>query len=257
MSTPIDKKTKLNNKMCPTEDVDIRAIERVSYRSAVGSLMYAMTRTRPDLSFFLSLVSRFQSNPGEEHWKTIKRIIRYLKGTMIYTLTYKGGTEIAIEGYSDANYLEDSDDAKSTSGYVFMLGRGAVSWKSKKQDIVALSTMESEYVACCRVAKEVVWIKKFLNQLNCHPLRYEAVRIFCNNTAAICVSKEPRFHKNSAHIKLYFYHLRNEVRLKEIEINYISTDLMIAKPLTKGVVPNVFVRHVREMEMRKSEEERM
>ncbi|KAL4183097.1 hypothetical protein AMTRI_Chr11g96500 [Amborella trichopoda] len=257
MSTPIDKKTKLSNKMCPTENIDIGAMERVAYRSAVGSLMYAMTGIRPNLSFVMSLVSGFQKNPREEHWKAVKRILRYLKGAMNYALTYKGRTEIAIDGYSDASYLADPDDAKSTSGYVFMLGGGAVSWKSKKQDIVALSTMESEYVACCLAAKEAVWIKNFINQLNFYPIRCEAVRIFYDNTVAICISKEPWFHKNFKHIKPYFYHLRNEVRLKEIEISYIFTYLMITDPLTKEVVPNIFVRHVRAMGMRESEEEKI
>ncbi|KAL4192642.1 hypothetical protein AMTRI_Chr06g173090 [Amborella trichopoda] len=118
--------------------------------------MYTMTGTRPDLSSVMSLVSRFQSNLRDEHWKAVKRILRYLKGIMNYALTYKGGTEITIEGYSDASYLADPDDAKCTSGYVFMLGGGAVSWKSKKQDIVSLSTMEFEYVACCIAAKEAM-----------------------------------------------------------------------------------------------------
>ncbi|KAL4199058.1 hypothetical protein AMTRI_Chr03g49260 [Amborella trichopoda] len=230
MFTPIDKKTKLSNKMCPTEVMDIRAMERVTDRSAVGFLMYSMTGTRPDLSFVMSLVSRFQSNPGDEHWKA---------------------------GYLDASYLADPDDAKSISGYMFMLGGGEIFWKSKKQDIVALSTLESDYVACCLAAKEAVWIKKFLNQLNFHLVCCEAVQIFCDNTTAIYVSKEPRFHKISRHMKPYFYHLRNKVRLNEIEISYISTDLMIANPLTKGVVPNIFVRHVREMGMKESEEERV
>ncbi|KAL4188208.1 hypothetical protein AMTRI_Chr09g42940 [Amborella trichopoda] len=238
MSTPIDKKTKLSNKMCSTEDMNIRAMERVPYRSAVGSLMYAMTGTRLDLSFVMILVSRFQSNPGEEHWKAVKRILKYFLCTYIQRVT-------------------DPNDAKSTSGYVFMLGGGVVSWKPKKQDIVALSTMEAEYVACCLAAKEAVWIKKFLNQLSFHPVRCEAVRILCDNMAAICIFKELCFHKNSKHIKPYFYHLRNEVRMREIEISYISTDLMIADPLTKGVAPNVFVRHVSEMGMRESGEERM
>ncbi|KAL4178513.1 hypothetical protein AMTRI_Chr13g115410 [Amborella trichopoda] len=224
MSTPINKKTKLSNKMCPTEDMDIKVMKRVSYRSTVGSLMYPMTGTMLDLSFIMSLVSRFQSNPGEEHWKALSR---------------------------------GSDDANSTSWYVFMLGGGAVSWKSKKQDIVALSTMESEYVTCCLAANEAMWIKKFLNQLNFHLIHCEAVRIFRDNTTAICVSKELRFHKNSKHIKPYFYHLRNEMRLKEIEIIYISTDLMFADTLTKGVVPNILVRPVKEMGLRESDEERM
>ncbi|KAL4203461.1 hypothetical protein AMTRI_Chr01g104090 [Amborella trichopoda] len=257
MSTPIDKKTKLSNKMCSTEEMDIRATVRVPNRRAGGSFTYFMTRPRPDMSFVMSLVSRFQSNPRVEHWQAVKIIFRYLKGTMNYALTYKGGTEITIDGYSDASYLADPDDAKSTSRYVFILGGGAVSWKSKKQDIVALSTMESEFMACCLAVKEAMWIKKFLNQLNFHHVRCEAVQIFCDNTTAIYISKQPQFHKNSKHIKPYFYHLRNEVRLKEIEISYISIDLMIADPLTKGVVLDVFVKHVREMGMRESEKDRM
>ncbi|KAL4193928.1 hypothetical protein AMTRI_Chr06g201690 [Amborella trichopoda] len=118
--------------------------------------MYTRLGTRPNFSFAMSLISRFQSNPGMEHWKAIKRALRYLKGTVNYALTYKGGSDIHIQGYSNANYLGDLDESKSTSGYIFMLSGGVVSWCSKKHDIVALSIMESEYVACYFATKEAI-----------------------------------------------------------------------------------------------------
>ena len=117
-------------------------MSKVPYASAIGSLMYAMLCTRPDICFAIGMVSCYQSNPGLAHWRAVKRILRYLRGTSDHALCYHGG-DLRLTGYSDADWASDKDECKSTSGYAFILGGGAVSWCSKKQSCIALSTMES------------------------------------------------------------------------------------------------------------------
>ncbi|KAL4280040.1 hypothetical protein GQ457_03G019540 [Hibiscus cannabinus] len=133
--------------------------------SAIGSIMYAMICTRPDLSYALSMTSRYQTNPGEGHWTAVKNILKYLRRTKDVFLVYGGEEELRIKGYTDASFQTDKDDSRSQSGFVFCLNGVVVSWKSSKQDIVADSTTEAEYIA----ASEVVWIKKFITGLGVIP----------------------------------------------------------------------------------------
>ena len=129
-------------------DEDIEKMKEVPYASAVGSIMYAMLCTRPDVALAISMAGRFQSNPGKEHWMTVKGILKYLKRTKDMSLVYGGmEEELAVMGYVDASFDSDPDDSKSQSGYVFMLNGGAVSWRSGKQSSIAQSTMETEYMA--------------------------------------------------------------------------------------------------------------
>ncbi|XP_075083452.1 secreted RxLR effector protein 161-like [Nicotiana tabacum] len=140
-------------------------MKAVPYASAVGSLMYAMLCTRPDICFVVSMVSRFQSNPGREHWTAVKHIIKYLKRIRDYMLVYHSG-DLAPIGYTDSDFQSDRDSRKSTSRYVFTLGGGAISWRSIKQSCAADSTMEAEYMAASEAAKEVVWLGNFLKEHN-------------------------------------------------------------------------------------------
>ena len=133
--------------MCPKTQAEIESMARVPYANAIGSLMYAMLCTCPDICFAVELVSRFQSNPRLAHWKAVKRILRYLRETADYMLCYQG-KDLRLREYSDADWAGDLDKRKSTFSYTFLLGGGAITWCSKKQSCVALSTMESEYVAC-------------------------------------------------------------------------------------------------------------
>lgn len=140
VDTPIEKGHKLSQDLCPKTNQEKEQMARVPYASAVGKLMYAMMCTRPDISFAVGMVSWFQSNPGFAHWVVVKRILRYLRSTMDYMLCYQGG-ELLLQGYSDADWASDLDERKSTTGYNFLLCGGAISWLSKKQPCVALSTM--------------------------------------------------------------------------------------------------------------------
>jgi hypothetical protein len=126
--------------------------------------MYIMNCTRPDIAYSVSKLSRYTSNPGEDHWKAIVRVLRYLKYTLNYGVHYTRYLVI-LEGYSDANWISDTNDTKSTSGYVFTLGGAAVSWKSSKQTCIAKSTMESEFIALDKARKEAGWLRHFLEDM--------------------------------------------------------------------------------------------
>ena len=143
-------------------------MSRVPYASTVESLMYAMLCTRPDICFVVGIVSRFQSKPGPDHWMAVKHIFKYLKRMRDNMLIYSGGDLIPV-GYTDSDFQSDSDSRKSISGAVFTIKRGAVICWSIKQSCIADSTMEAEYVAACEAAKEAVWLRQFLLDLEVVP----------------------------------------------------------------------------------------
>ena len=140
-------------------------MKAVQYASAVGSIQYAQICTRPDLAFIIEILGRYQSNPGQAHWIMVKKALRYVQGTKGLMLTYRKSDSLEIEGYSDADFAGDIDDRKSTSGYVFTLAGGAISWKSSKQSVTASSMMYAEFVACYDASRQVEWLKKFISDL--------------------------------------------------------------------------------------------
>ncbi|KAK2972394.1 hypothetical protein RJ640_010831 [Escallonia rubra] len=180
-------------------------MNRIPYANAVGAIMYTMTCTRPDVAYALGVTSRYQADPGEEHWKVVKTILKYLRRTKDQFLIY-GDSDLKIEGYTDASFASDKDDSKSISGYVFTLNGGAVSSKSSKQATVADSVTEAEYIAASEAAKEAVWMKKFISELSVVPSIEESVPLLCDNTGAIAQAKEARSHQKSKH-GLRRYHL--------------------------------------------------
>ncbi|XP_037496457.1 secreted RxLR effector protein 161-like [Jatropha curcas] len=133
---------------CPQNDLERKEMESIPYASIAGSLMYVQTCTRPDISFTVGMLRRYQSNFGMDHWKAAKKILRYLQGTKDHILTYRKSTHLEVVGYSDSNYASCVDSRKSTFGYLFFLAKRAVSWKSRKQSVIATSTIEAEFVAC-------------------------------------------------------------------------------------------------------------
>ena len=140
---PIQKGDKLSLMKCPKNDVERKDMESIPYASVVGSLMYLQTCTRPDISYVVGMLGRYQSNPGIDHWKAAKKVLRYLQGTKNYMLTYKRSNHLEVIGYSDSDFDGCLDIRKSTFGYLFLLVEGAVSWKSAKQTFIASSTMEA------------------------------------------------------------------------------------------------------------------
>ena len=157
-------------------------MSRIPYASTIGSIMYAMLCTRPDVAYALSMTSRFQSDPGESHWTAFKNILKYLRRSKDVFLVYGGQEEeLVLSGYTDAGFQSDHDDFRSQSGFVFCLNGGDVSWRSSKQDTVADSTTESEYIAASNVAKEAVWLKKFIIGFDVVQSLANPVDLYCDN----------------------------------------------------------------------------
>ncbi|PKI75854.1 hypothetical protein CRG98_003769 [Punica granatum] len=146
------------------------------------------------------MTSRYQSDPGERHWITVKNILKYLLRTKEMFLVYGDEEELVVRGYTDASFQFNKDDSRSQSGYVFCLNGGAVSWKSSKQETVADSTTEAEYITASNAAKEAVWIKKFVTELAVVPSIADPVELYCDNNGAIMLAKEPRSHQRSKQI---------------------------------------------------------
>ena len=145
---PVVKGDKFGKSQCPQTELECNQMKNIPYASAVGSLMYAQVCTRPDIAYVVSVLGRYLSNPGEAHWVAAKKVMRYLQGTKDFMLTYRRTDSLDVVGYTDTDFAGCLDDLKSTSGYVFVMAGGAISWKSVKQTLTASSTMQAEYVAC-------------------------------------------------------------------------------------------------------------
>ena len=212
---------------------------RLNYQSAVGSLMYAMLGTRPDIAFAVSVVSRYASNPDEAHWKAVKRIFRYLSGTKDWHLVFRGALK-PLSGYTDADWVGDQDTRRSTSGYVFDVGSAAISWSSKRQPTVALSSCEAEYIGQTQATKEAVWLRGLLDQLNPSAKCTQAVIIYCDNQGAIALAKNPQFHARTKHIDIQHHYVREQVTAGTVALEYVPTDQQVADGLTKALPRDKF-----------------
>jgi hypothetical protein len=159
-------------------------MSKVPYASAIGSIMYAMISTRPDVSYALSARSRYQSDPGESHWTAVKNILKYFRRTKDVFLVYGGEEELTVTVYTNASFQTDKDDSKSQSGFVVTLNGGAVRWKSSKQDTMADTTREAEYIAASEATKGGVWMTKFFRAW-CVSECVQPIDLYCDNNGAI------------------------------------------------------------------------
>ena len=202
------------------------------YRSAVGSLMFAMVATRPDLAFSVSEVSRFMDKPGSEHWTQVKRILKYLSTTKKLQLSYDGKQPLEVIAYSDADWATEVDKQRSQTGCIITLCGGAISWKSQCQKTVALSTVEAEYMALATTIQEVIWIRNLLKELG---FDTQTTTVYEDNMGAIAVSKNPEHHGRTKHIDVRYHFIRERIESSEISVTYCPTQLMTADMLTKGL----------------------
>ncbi|CAJ2658330.1 unnamed protein product [Trifolium pratense] len=230
VSTPLAGHLKLSSEQCPTSEKDKEDMKKkIPYASAVGSLMYAMVCTRPDIAHAVGVVSRFLSNPGKDHWQAVKWILRYLRGTSKVCLCFGGGDPV-LDGYTDADMAGDLDCRKSTSGYMMTFAEAAVSWQSRLQKCVALSTTEAEYIAATEAAKELLWMKKFLQELG---IEQEKFMLFCDSQSAIHLGKNPTFHSRSKHIEVRYHWIREALEMKSFSLEKIHTDENGSDMMTK------------------------
>lgn len=231
ISTPVNVSMKLAKSMNPKTEEQRKEMEKVPYRELVGSLMYLATSTRPDIAHIVSALGQYNNDPGEEHWKAAKRVLRYLKNTENRGLTYQKSNE-SLAGYSDADWAANVDDRRSYTGYAFTFAGAAINWISRKQKTVAMSTAEAEYVALSEATKEAIHLRRFLFEVLG---TVEATTIFCDNQSAGLMAKNPVFHERTKHIAIKYHFVREVIESKDIIVKYLPTEEMPADVLTKGL----------------------
>ncbi|KAL1294296.1 hypothetical protein AAHE18_19G132200 [Arachis hypogaea] len=222
MDTPIAKGDKFSLKQCSKNDLERTAMHDKPYASALGSLMYAQVCTRPDISFIVGVLDRYLSNLGMDHWIAVKR------------------KNLEIIGYSDSDFVGCQDSRHSTSGCIFILAGGAIAWKSNKQTLVASSIMEAEYVAYFEAYKHGIWLRNFVTELRIVDDIEKPLKIFCDNKSAVLYSNNNKSLTKSKHIDIKFLVVKEKIQEKQIFIEHIGTEYMLADPLTKGLIPKVF-----------------
>ena len=202
------------------------------YRKIVGSLI-DLTISRPDLSYTVGLESQFMQLPRKPHLDAVRRTLRYVSATLDYALFYEANTEVQLYGYTDADWAGSASDRRSTSGFMFSLGSATVTWSSKKQPTVALSTTEAEYRGAAVAACEVAWLEMLLIDLGIQV--QVPVVIYCDNLSSIQLARNPLFHARTKHIEVHYHFIRERVLDGDIDLTSVRTDEQVADIFTKAL----------------------
>ncbi|KAM1503465.1 hypothetical protein ACFX15_027859 [Malus domestica] len=224
-----------NERLCKNDGSE--AADESEYRKLVGSLLY-LTATRPYIMFGTSLLARFMHGPTKKHMGTARRVLRYIQGTMDFGIEYVKGKSAVLIGYCDSDWAGSIDDMKSTSGYAFNLGSGVFSWASVKQNTVALSTAEAEYVSAAEATSQAKWLRFVLEDFG--EEQVEPTVLMCDNTSAIAIAKNPVFHQKTRHISRKFHFIRDAIQENEIELVYCKSEEQMADILTKALPKEKF-----------------
>ena len=232
-NTPLPVGITLDGNMSPKTDSERAEMKDKPYRSVLRSVMWGQLATRPDLSFSVSLLARFQADPGIEHWRALLHVIGYIKNTIDYGLTYSRGHDISPTAFVDADYGGCRDTRRSTSGFVFLMAGGAVTWSSKRQATVALSTVEAEYVAMSRCAQQMAWMQNWLDEVEIiHSLPGV---IKGDNRGAIALTKNTKDHGKVKHIDIRHHYIRELFRANKITIEQVPSADNLADLFTKPI----------------------
>ncbi len=214
---------------------------RISYQSAVRSLMYIMLEIRLDIAYFIFVISRYVFNFTQTHWQVVKRIFRYLRETYQMKLMFREALK-SLEDYTNSNWADDQNIRRSISEYAFNVDSEVISWFSKRQSIVTLSICEVEYTGQTLTAKETIWLRNLMAQLTCDVEYSQAVMIYGDNQSVIALVKNSQFHARIKHIGIQTHFVREKVTEGLIDLIYILTDQMIVDDLTKSLIRDKFVQ---------------
>ncbi|XP_040383514.1 uncharacterized mitochondrial protein AtMg00810-like [Oryza brachyantha] len=207
------------------------------YRSIVGALQY-LTLTRPDLSYAVQQVCIHMHSPGDVHWTLVKRILRYVHGTMHKGLQLRRSSTPSLTTYSDADWAGCRDTRRSTSGFCVFFGDSLVSWSSKRQSVVSRSSAEAEYRGVANAAAECCWLRHLLGEL--HVKLEKATLVYCDNISAVYLSKNPVHHGRAKHVELDIHFVREKVAVGDIRVAHIPTRQQLADIMTKGLPTSLF-----------------
>ncbi|XP_028798944.1 uncharacterized protein LOC114754339 [Neltuma alba] len=208
------------------------------YRSIVGALQYA-TITRPEISFAVNKVCQFMQNPLMSHWKAVKRILRYIAGTLTHGIILRPCTNRAITAYCDADWASDCNDRHSTTGFCIYFGTNLVAWSSKKQATMARSSTEAEYRSMASTVTEVLWIKSLLQELRV--ALSGPARVLCDNLSTVMMTANPILHARTKHIELDLHFVREKAIKKEFIVQHIPSQDQVADGMTKALSQSTFL----------------
>ncbi|KAK2385091.1 putative mitochondrial protein [Trifolium repens] len=231
MDNATHKRTPAPTHLKLTKDEKGISVDQSLYRSMIGSLLY-LTASRPDITYAVGVCARYQADPKVSHLTQVKRILKYVNGTSDYGIMYSHCENSTLYGYCDADWAGSADDRKSTSGGCFFLGTNLISWFSKKQNCVALSTAEAEYVAAGSSCSQLVWMKQMLKE---YDVEQDALTLYCDNMSAINISKNPVQHSKTKHIDIRHHYIRDLVESKIVVLEHVGTKEQIADIFTKAL----------------------
>ncbi|KAM1346354.1 hypothetical protein ACFX13_036411 [Malus domestica] len=231
VATPLEEGLKLS------VDPNQVPIDKGRYQRLVGRLMY-LAHTRPDLAYALSVVSQYMHDPGEQHMNAVTRILRYLKGSPGKGILFKRNNHFSVEGYTDADWAGSIDDRRSTSDYFTFVGGNLVTWRSKKQNVVAHSSAEAEYKGMALGICEILWLKLLLSDLGIQ--HDQPMKLFCDNKAARDIAHNPVQHDRTKHVEVDRFFIKEKLEGKIIEVPAIRTKDQLADILTKAVLSHKF-----------------
>ncbi|KAL1201566.1 Retrovirus-related Pol polyprotein from transposon TNT 1-94 [Cardamine amara subsp. amara] len=209
-----------------------------SYRKNVGCLRYLL-HTRPDLAFAVGVASRYMVSPRKSHGEIMKQILRYLKGSVSFGLKFKRGGSKKIEGFSDSSHNIDPDDGRSTTGHIFYFGESPITWCSQKQNTVALSSCEAEFMAATEAAKQAIWLQDLLTEIT--GWKNEQVLIKIDNKSAISLTRNPVFHGKSKHIHKRYHFIRECIEKELVDVEHVPGTEQKADILTKALARIKFI----------------
>ena len=215
--------------------MQVARMRGIPYAEAIGSVLWPVIVSQPDAAFAVSTLSQFIQNPGPAHWEALKRVIVFLGSTKDLWLTFGGRSKLAVEGFCDADWGGQKHH-HSVSSYSFHMGAGAISWSSKKQHVVALSSTEAEYITQMHAAKEALWLHSFLRELRSAP--DDLLILNCDNQGAIALAKDNKFHAHTKHIDMRYHFIHEAVEDGKVVVQYIPTgdnvSNIFTKPLAKA-----------------------
>lgn len=233
-SLPANPNNRPSPAMAPKSEEERLQMEKTPLREAIGSLMYLMAMTRPDIALAVNQVAAFVSNPGPGHWEAVKQIFSYLAGTANYGICYGGqrseNESSPLHGFTDANFAGDLIARKSTTGLLFSFYGGPISWGSRRQRATALSTTDAEFYAASEGAREAVWLKALLTELN---VKVGQIPIHCDSRCAISIIEDPENHQRVKHIDVKYFFVREQQQIGTILMSSISTHDQLADMFTK------------------------
>jgi len=227
VKTPMETGLKLTK-----ENETLRNKNNIPYRELLGCLMHLSVATRPDIAHAVSYLSQFNNDYGSTHWKAAKRILRYLKGSSDKMLVYQS-TQESLRGYADADWGNCITDRHSYTGFVFLFSRGPISWESRKQRTVALSSTEAEYMALTEATKEAIHLRRFMQELGLK--NFANTTVYNDSISAQKLATNPVFHGRTKHIDIRYHFVREALKDNLIDLEYLCTEDMIADVLTKAL----------------------